>query len=96
MVTVQFGAVPAKTIFPIGSKAAFELVAATEVAHANVLSTSVIVNAIAPVAVSSAVVWFTITEITGASFTAVTVKLYALAAESNPSVTVNTTFETPL
>ena len=70
---MQFGAVPAKTILPVGSKVALELVAVTEVPHVNVLSTSVIINATAPVAVSSAVVWFVIEEITGASFTAVTV-----------------------
>ena len=56
MVTVQFGAAPAIMMFANGSKVTFEVDAVTEVAHVNVLSTSEIVNAIAPVAVSSFVV----------------------------------------
>ena len=52
-VTVQFGAVPPKTIFATGNNVVFDDVAETDVVQLNTLSTSVIVNAMAAVAVSS-------------------------------------------
>ena len=56
IVTVQFGAVPANTMLATGSSAVFEDVALMEVAQLSVESTSVIVNGIAAVIVSSFVV----------------------------------------
>ena len=93
---MQFGAVPEKIILATGRTTPFdEVVDKLTAVQSKVLSISVIVNAIAPVAVSSAVVRFAIVEITGTSFTAVTVKLYELVDDNKPSVTVNTTFEIP-
>ena len=78
-----------------GSNVTFEDVALNEVAQLSVESTSVIVNATAPVDVSSFVVWFVIAEITGASFTGITVNMNALVTGVVPSVTVKTIFEVP-
>ena len=56
-VTVQFGAVPAKTIFAVGSNAGFDDVTLKLAdVHSNKLSISVIVNGRAAVDESSAIV----------------------------------------
>ena len=56
IVTVQFGAVPANTMLATGNSTVFDDVALTEVVQLKILSTSVIVNGIAAVVVSSLVV----------------------------------------
>lgn len=94
MAAVQFGAVPVMTTFAAGIIEALVEEALTEPAHVKMLSTSVIVKFTAN-GVSSAVVCAPIAEITGASFTAVTVTLKLLVTASTPSETESVRLNAP-
>lgn len=96
-VAVQFGAVPAKTMFAFGTSTALADEADTEVVQFNALSTSFIVKLITN-GVSSFVVCGKMLLITGASLTAltVTVKVWVADATGIPvSVTVTVTLPDP-
>ncbi len=101
-VTVQFGAVPPKTIPPLATTEVFDEDFNIEVLQLSELSTSAIVKARALVAVSSLVVWSAIAEMVGASFVAVTVRVKAfesvvVAGFGCPlSVILNVIFEVPV
>ncbi len=70
--TVRFPPLPARTIFPFGiSDVLFDDPVTARVAKG--VSTSVTVNANAPVELSSLIVWLAIDDIVGRSFIAFTV-----------------------
>ncbi len=71
MLTVRFPPLPARTIFPFGiSDVLFD---DPVTARVQGVSTSLTVNANAPVELSSLIVWLAIDDIVGRSFTAFTV-----------------------
>ena len=92
---VQFGAVPLNTIPEIGNNDKFDEVAVTEVVQDTTLSTSVSVK-LKFKGVSSNVVCVEITERTGASLTALTVKAKLFESIKLPSLTVKLIFVRPL
>ena len=94
MVTVQFGAVPAKTIFASGSKAKLEEERLIEVVQFNTLSISLIVK-LMTTELSSATVVSAIAEIVGGSSKAVTVNVNGLVTAIDPSLKVSITLLSP-
>ena len=94
MVATQLGAVPLKTILLTAIMAALLVALLIDVVQLNTLSTSEIVKLIVK-AVSSFVICAPINDLTGGSFTGVTVNVKFLTSVNAPSVTVKLIFEIP-
>src|SRR4051794_12756196 len=87
MLTVRLAPLPPKAILALGTSAGLEELPVT-VKLAGAVSTSPIVNAIAPLALSSLIVWLVRLEIVGGSFTGLTATVKVLSALAVPSLTV--------
>ena len=87
--TVQFGAVPPKTIPVASTKLVFELIAVRAVPQVREDSGSSIITARDVILPSSETLWFKTFDIVGASFVAETLRERVSVATSEPSETVS-------